>query len=138
MKVGGDAKANNETVNNIETIPAECGRGKRPRLRQALLRPPESKTNDMEEDNGVGGVTREAKDEMGAGDKDEPSQGGLGVSAEGTFIQKENPTQKTPTNQKKMGTPGGMEGRPQGEQGYGQRELGGKQLWDPGSSGAKE
>ena len=87
----------------------------------------------------MGGVTREAKDEMGAGDKDEPSQGGLGVSAEGTVIQKEIPTQEFSIKEMKMGTPGGMEGgQPRDKQGYGQRELGGKQLWDPGSSGAKE
>ena len=57
------------------------------------------------------------------------------MSATGNIILEEYPTLENSQKKKKMGTPGGMEGgQPRGEQGYGARELGGKQLWDPGPS----
>ena len=86
----------------------------------------------------MGGGTRGGEDEMGAGAQEEPSQGGMVVSAGGTNILQENLTRKSSTIQKKMGTPGGMEGRPRDKPGSGAREWGGKQLWNPGSSGEKE
>ena len=135
LKVGGAVKVIEETVNNIEKVSVECGRGKRPRLiQQARQHPLKGKPDNEEEVIGVGGVTREAEDEGGTGAKEEPSQGGMVVSAEGTYILKENLTRES-LNKKKMGTQGGMEGgRPRDNEGYGPREQGGKQLWDPGSS----
>ena len=76
-----------------------------------------------------------ARVEVEAGAEEETIQGGLGVSVNGHNIFEKHPTQNNLDKKKQMGTRGGMEGgQSRGEQGYGAREMGGKQLWDPGSS----
>ena len=54
---------------------------------EAKLQPPNGQSNLMEEEiNGSGGVKVEAWDEMGAGAREETSQGDLEVPAEGKLI----------------------------------------------------
>ena len=136
-EVGGAVEVDEETVNTIETDLTKRGGSKRPRLhhQEAKLRPKYSNT-DLEKDiNGSGSNRVGAEGEVGAGAEEETSQGGLEVPAYGNHIFKENPTQNNFNKKKKMGTPGGMEGgQSRGEKGYGVRDMGGKQLWDPGSS----
>ena len=139
MKVGEANKVAKETAKDIETELKNRGRSKRPRLQhqrqQAQLQPSPSQHDDGEEDIGVGSAREGARVEVEAGAVEETNQGGLEVPAYGNHILKEHPTQNISNKKKQMGTPGGMEGgQSRGEKGYGVREMGGKQLWDPGSS----
>ena len=82
-----------------------------------------------------GSVRVVAWDEVGAGVKEETSQGDLEVPAEGHNILEEILAPKSLEKEQQLGAMGGREGgQSRGEKGLRSRKMGGKQQWDPGSS----
>ena len=72
-----------------------------------------------------------ARDEVEAGAEEETSQGDWEVSAEGHGILQEIPAPSKYSDKKQKG-PEGV-GKPRDEKGLRSKEMGGMQLWDPGS-----
>ena len=133
-KVGGAAKVTGKTVDYIKTEAAKRGCSKRPPLHQTvILRPQPCKPDGGEEEtDGRGSVGVGAEDEVGAGAEEETSQGDWEVPAEGHVILEEIPAPTNSQNKKKMRAEG--VGKSRDEKGLRSREMGGMQLWDPGSS----
>ena len=104
MKVGGAAKVTGETVKNIETEVAKRGRSKRPRIHRTEQPKPQPCKPDRGEEgtNGSGSPKVGARDEVGAGAREETIRGDWEVPAEGHQILQEilAPQKSLPQKQK--------------------------------------